>query len=64
MSTMFPEKPEVVPLYYAARFEFRDLAEQLIAEHPEHVNARVEGVQGFCAYCGESRTCRHFVIAT
>jgi hypothetical protein len=41
MSTMFPEKPEAVPLYYAARFEFRDLAEQLIAEHPEHVNARI-----------------------
>ena len=41
MSTMFPEKPDVVPLYYAARFELRDLVEHLIAEHPEHVNARV-----------------------
>ena len=40
MSTMRPEKPEAVPLYYAARHGFRDLAERLIAEHPEHVNAR------------------------
>jgi hypothetical protein len=40
LSTMCPEKPEVVPLYYAAKLGFRDLAEHLIAEHPEHVNAR------------------------
>ena len=40
MSTTRPEKPEAVPLYYAARLGFRDLAEHLIAEHPEHVNAR------------------------
>jgi hypothetical protein len=40
MSTTRPEKPEAVPLYYAARFGFRDLAERLIAEHPEHVNAK------------------------
>jgi hypothetical protein len=40
MSTMRPEKPEAVPLYYAAFFGFRDLAEHLIAEDPEHVNAR------------------------
>jgi ankyrin repeat protein len=40
MSTMRPEKPEAVPLYHAARLGFRDLAEHLIAEHPEHVNAR------------------------
>ena len=40
MSTMRPEKPEAVPLYYAASLGFRDLAEHLIAEHPEHVNAR------------------------
>ena len=40
MSTICPEKPEAVPLYYAARHGFRDLAEHLIAEHPEHVNAR------------------------
>jgi Ankyrin repeats (3 copies) len=39
MSTMCPEEPEAVPLYYAARLGFRDLAEHLIAEHPEHVNA-------------------------
>jgi hypothetical protein len=42
MSTMHPEKPKAVPLYYAARIGFRDLAEHLIAEHPEHVNARGE----------------------
>ena len=40
MSTMFPKKPEAVPLYYAARLGFCDLAKHLIAEHPEHVNAR------------------------
>ena len=39
MSTMRPEKPEAVPLYYAALLGFRDLAEHLISEHPEHVNA-------------------------
>ncbi len=40
MSTVRPAKPEAVPLYYAARLGFRSLAEHLIAEHPEHVNAR------------------------
>jgi hypothetical protein len=40
MSTMRPEEPEAVPLYHAARLGFRDLAERLIVEHPEHVNAR------------------------
>jgi ankyrin repeat protein len=40
MSTKRPKKPEAVPLYYAARLGFRDLAERLIVEHPEHVNAR------------------------
>ena len=40
MITMHPSKPEAVPLYYAALLGFRDLAEHLIAEHPEHVNAR------------------------
>jgi hypothetical protein len=40
MATMRPEKPAAVPLYYAALLGFRDLAKHLIAEHPEHVNAR------------------------
>jgi hypothetical protein len=40
MTTIRPEKPEAVPLYYAARLGFRDLAEHLIAEHLEHVRAR------------------------
>jgi ankyrin repeat protein len=40
MSTLCPEEPEAVPLYHAARLGFRDLAECLIVEHPEHVNAR------------------------
>ena len=34
-----PEKPTAVPLYYATRLGFQELAEHLIAEHPEHVNA-------------------------
>jgi hypothetical protein len=38
--TMRPEKPKALPLYHAARFGFRILAEHLIAEHPEHVTAR------------------------
>jgi ankyrin repeat protein len=36
---MRPEKPEAVPLYYAATLRLRNLAEHLITEHPEHVNA-------------------------
>ena len=40
MSTTRPEEPEAVPLYYAARLGFRDLAEHLIAEHPEYANTR------------------------
>jgi hypothetical protein len=40
MSTMCPEKPEAVPLYYAAMLGFRDLVDHLIAKHPGHVNAR------------------------
>ena len=39
LTTMHPEKPEAVPLYYAAMLGLRDLAEHLIAKHPEHVNA-------------------------
>ena len=38
MSTMRPEKPKAVPLYYAAMLGFPDLVDHLIAEHPEHVN--------------------------
>jgi Ankyrin repeats (many copies)/Ankyrin repeats (3 copies) len=40
METMRPEKPDAVPLYYAAMLGFRDLAEHLIAEHPQHVTVR------------------------
>ena len=40
MSTARPKEPTAVPLYYAARLGFRDLAGHLIAKHPEHVNAR------------------------
>jgi hypothetical protein len=40
MTTMRPEKPDAVPLYYAALLGFCNLAEHLIAEHPEHVSAR------------------------
>jgi ankyrin repeat protein len=39
MFTKCPEKPEAVPLYYAVVLGFRDLAEHLIAEHPENMNA-------------------------
>ena len=40
MSIMHPEKPGALPLYYPPRLGFRDLAAQLIAEHPEHVDFR------------------------
>ena len=40
MSSMRPGIPDAVPLYYAARLGFCDLAERLIFKHPEHVNAR------------------------
>jgi hypothetical protein len=37
-STMRPEIPDIVPLYYAAILGFRDLATHLIAKHPEHAD--------------------------
>ncbi|KAF8489007.1 hypothetical protein F5888DRAFT_1213754 [Russula emetica] len=37
VTTMRPEKPKAAPLYYVAMLGFRDLAEHLIAEHPQHV---------------------------
>jgi hypothetical protein len=37
---MHPTLPEAVPLYYAARFGFRDLVEHLLSIHPAHVNAK------------------------
>ena len=40
MSTKSPEKPETAPLYYAAMFGFRDLAEHLIGKHPGHIDTR------------------------
>ena len=40
MCTPSPEKPEAVPLYYAARFGFRDLTTHLLAEYPEDVHAK------------------------
>ena len=40
MRTMSPEKPEAVPLYYAAQFGFRELTARLLAEHPEDVRAK------------------------
>jgi ankyrin repeat protein len=40
--TIQPEKPEAVPLYHATRLGLRGLAEHLVAEHPEHINARSE----------------------
>ena len=60
MSTMSPEKPKAVPLYYAALFGFRDLTTHLLAEHPEDVHAkggfRSNSVTRICM----SRTCGHF----
>ena len=50
-STMRPEKPGAFPLFHAARLGFRDLAAHLIAEHPEHVNARTrDGLKDTAIY--------------
>ena len=57
MSTVRPEDPEGVPLYHAARFGFRDLAERLVVEHPKHVNARggeFETPMHVAAYAGHA----------
>jgi hypothetical protein len=43
MFTIDLGKPGAAPLYHAARLGFRDLTAHLIAEHPEHVNARKYG---------------------
>ena len=40
MSTMYPEKPDAVPLYYPDLSGFRDLTVHLLAEHPEDVRAK------------------------
>jgi len=40
MATMFPEKLEANPLYYAAVFGFRDLTARLLTEHPEGVHVK------------------------
>jgi ankyrin repeat protein len=40
MSTIGPEKPETVPLYYAARLGFSDLTKHFLAEHPEDVHTK------------------------
>ena len=40
MPTTFPEKPPAVPLYCAVRLGFHDLAEHLLAEHPEDIHAK------------------------
>ena len=40
MATMSPEKPEAVPLYYAAFFGLRDLTAHILARHPEDVHAK------------------------
>lgn len=36
---MHPEKSRAVPMYYAERLRCRNLAEHLIAKHPENLNA-------------------------
>ena len=41
--SMSPEKPEAVPLYYAALLGFRDLTAHLLAEHPEDLYAKGGG---------------------
>ena len=40
MTTMSPENPDAVPLYYAALLGLRDLTARLLAKHPEDVHAK------------------------
>ena len=40
MPTMFPRKPDAVPLYYASLFGLGDLATHFLAEHPEYEDAK------------------------
>jgi len=40
LSTMSPEKPEAVPLYYASLLRLRDLTTHLLTERPEDVRAK------------------------
>ena len=40
MDTVFPQKPEAVPLYYAALLGLRDLTAHLLAKHPEDIHAK------------------------
>jgi Ankyrin repeats (3 copies)/Ankyrin repeats (many copies) len=40
MSTMYPEKPEQTPLYYAAKAGFHDLTKNLLTGYPEDVHAK------------------------
>jgi hypothetical protein len=42
MPSMRPQRPETVPLYYAARFGFRDLTDHLLAKHPEDVHVECD----------------------
>jgi ankyrin repeat protein len=52
--------PALVPLYYAALCGFHDLAEHLIINHPEHVNANC----GFyVSPLGAALGARHFKVA-
>jgi ankyrin repeat protein len=37
--TVRPSKPKAVPLYYAALYGFCEVAERLLAKHPEDINA-------------------------
>src|SRR6267154_725345 len=48
MRTIRPEKPKAVPLYYAARLGLRDLAEDLIAEHPARKFQHIAVLEGHC----------------
>ena len=40
MSSMYPTRPEAVPLYYASLSGFLGLVEHLISAHPQDVNSR------------------------
>jgi ankyrin repeat protein len=45
MSTPHPTRPQASPLYYAASYGFRDVAEHLVYMHPQDLNAR-SGTRG------------------
>jgi ankyrin repeat protein len=60
ISSTRPSKPQAVPLYYAALHGFHDLAERLLAKHPEYLNVQGDSLYPTPLYVSASR--RHYDV--